>query len=126
MDAYINHFKALSDRTRLRIMKAVLNAGKELCICEIMDTLKLAQYNVSRHIKELKNAGLVGERKEGRFVFYRLLPAETNFHKQLLKILETVSDPVLDDDKERLRKRLSLRENDRCVIGMKKCGKRGN
>lgn len=110
----------LSDRTRVRIMAALVRAGKELCICEIMDTLKLAQYNISRHVKELKAAGLVRERKEGRFVFYGLLPAGTAFHKQLLKTLGAVDEPVLRGDMLRLKKRLALRENGRCVVGIRK------
>jgi ArsR family transcriptional regulator len=103
-------------------MVVLIRARKELCICEIMDTLKLAQYNVSRHVKELKNAGLVQERKEGRFVFYGLIRAHATFNKHLLKALEViVGSPVIDDDAVRLHKRLSLRKNNRCVVGIKKC-----
>lgn len=104
MDLFIDTFKALSDKTRLRIMIALLAARRELCICEIMDTLKLAQYNVSRHVKELKNAGLIQERKEGRFVFYGLIPPAHGFHKNLLNTLKNIENTVINDDIVRLEK----------------------
>ena len=65
----IKIFKSLSDSTRVRILRLLLEADCELCICEIMDSLNLAQYNVSKHAKELKSAGILKEMRSGRFVF---------------------------------------------------------
>ena len=63
-------FKALADTTRLRIL-ALLTTG-EVCVCDIHDTLKIAQPKASRHLAYLRRAGLVDTRREGLWVHYRL------------------------------------------------------
>ncbi|HSL19890.1 MAG TPA: metalloregulator ArsR/SmtB family transcription factor [Vicinamibacterales bacterium] len=67
-------FRALGDRTRLRILG--LLAGGEVCVCEIHETLKLPQPTVSRHLAYLRHAGLVAGRKEGLWVHYSLANPE--------------------------------------------------
>lgn len=62
--------KALGHRARLRIV-AMLRGG-ELCVCQITAVLGLAASTVSQHLSELKRAGLITERKEGRWVHYSL------------------------------------------------------
>ena len=64
--------KALSNPARLRIV-AMLRGG-ELCACQIQAVLGLAPSTVSRHVAELRDAGLVTERKDGRWVYFRLAP----------------------------------------------------
>jgi ArsR family transcriptional regulator len=66
-------FKALSDETRLRIL-ALLEAG-ELCVCDLMAVLELPQSTVSRHLATLRNAGLVEDRRQGIWMYYRLTPS---------------------------------------------------
>jgi ArsR family transcriptional regulator len=68
----LNIFKALSDDTRLRILK--LLEGGELCICKIMEVLDMKQSRISRHMGILKNAGLVTDRRDGKWVHYSLNP----------------------------------------------------
>ena len=63
-------FKALSDETRLRIL-ALLTAG-ELCVCDLMAVLSLPQSTVSRHLAYLRNTGLVEDRRQGVWMYYRL------------------------------------------------------
>lgn len=63
-------FKALADRTRLRIL-GLLQAG-EICVCDIHGSLGLPQPTVSRHLAYLRKSGLVAGRKEGLWVHYRL------------------------------------------------------
>lgn len=63
-------FKALGDETRLSIID--LLGIRELCVCEIMVALGLTQPTTSHHLMILKNAGVVDNRKEGKWVFYRL------------------------------------------------------
>lgn len=63
-------FKALGDPVRLEIVRML--AGKELCVCDILDAFKLSQPTVSHHLKVLKHAGLVEDRKSGKWVYYRL------------------------------------------------------
>ena len=117
---YINVFSALSDKTRLRIMCALISANDALCICELIDTLKLKQYNISRHIKELKNAELVVEKRAGKFVFYSIAKANSDFHNHIIKSLQSIKDKVITEDVVRLKKRLAMREEGKCVVGMSK------
>ena len=63
-------FKALSDRNRLRILKAL--QSKNLCACEIKELLKLANSTVSQHLKILRNAGFIIEEKEGKWINYKI------------------------------------------------------
>ncbi len=61
-------FRALSDRTRVEIVR-LLSHG-ERCVCELQDVLDAAQSRLSFHLKTLKEAGLVTDRREGRWVYY--------------------------------------------------------
>jgi ArsR family transcriptional regulator len=63
-------FHALSDETRLEIVERLI--GGERCVCELTDIMDAAQSRLSFHLKTLKDAGLVTDRKEGRWVYYTL------------------------------------------------------
>jgi ArsR family transcriptional regulator len=65
-------FHALSDPTRLSILQR-LRFG-ERCVCELTDALEAAQSRLSFHLKVLKDAGLVTDRREGRWMYYTLNP----------------------------------------------------
>lgn len=66
-------FHALADPTRLAIVQA-LGRG-EHCVCELMDHVGAAQSRLSFHLKTLKDAGVVTDRRDGRWMYYRLDPA---------------------------------------------------
>src|SRR2546422_4269292 len=63
-------FHALSDETRLEIVR-LLSHG-ERCVCELQSVLDAAQSRLSFHLKTLRDAGLVSDRREGRWVYYAL------------------------------------------------------
>ena len=63
-------FSALEDETRLRIV--ALLAHRELCVCHIQELLSLSQSNVSRHLRILRLAGIVSDRRQGRWAHYQL------------------------------------------------------
>ena len=63
-------FHALSDETRLEIVR-LLSHG-ERCVCELQNALQAAQSRLSFHLKTLKDAGLVRDRRDGRWVYYAL------------------------------------------------------
>ena len=63
-------FHALSDETRLDIIE--LLGGGERCVCELQDTLDAAQSRLSFHLRVLKDAGIVSDRREGRWSYYEL------------------------------------------------------
>ncbi len=65
-------FQALSDANRLRIVD-ILRDG-ERCVCKLVDALEMAQPLLSHHLKALKDAGLVRDRRDGRWVHYALVP----------------------------------------------------
>jgi len=75
-------FKALADETRLRILK--LLGVREMCVCEVMVALGLTQPTASHHLGILENAGLVKDRKEGKWVFYSI--ANPNLIKSMYKM----------------------------------------
>jgi ArsR family transcriptional regulator len=68
----IEQLKAVSHPVRLRVL-ALLEPG-ELCVCQIAETLQVPQSSVSEALRELRRAGFVVERKEGRWVFVSVVP----------------------------------------------------
>lgn len=64
--------KALADETRLHIL-AMLRDG-EMCVCEIIEALPLSQPAISHHLKILRQAGLVTDRRQGKWIYYDLDP----------------------------------------------------
>lgn len=70
-----NLFKGLADPTRLRI--AMLLLDTELCVCDLMAVLQMPQSTVSRHMSRLKSAGVVVDRRDGKWVHYRLAEMES-------------------------------------------------
>lgn len=65
-------FHALSDETRLAIVE--LLRGGEACVCELQDALGAAQSRLSFHLRVLKEAGVVEDRREGRWAYYQIVP----------------------------------------------------
>jgi ArsR family transcriptional regulator len=65
-------FHALSDSTRLAVLEMLKNG--ERCVCELQDELGAAQSRLSFHLRVLKDAGLVADRREGRWSYYAITP----------------------------------------------------
>lgn len=63
-------FHALSDETRLKIVERLLSG--EQCVCNLMEPLGLGQSHLSFHMKTMKDAGLVTDRRDGRWIHYSL------------------------------------------------------
>lgn len=70
MKEFIKVMKALSDPNRVKFLKMLQK--RMMCVCEIQAALGIAQPTVSKHLKILENAGLVGRKKEGLWVNYSL------------------------------------------------------
>lgn len=66
-------FKALADQTRLRCLMLMADQG-ELCVCELTHALAVIQPMISRHLAQLREAGIVADRRQGQWVYYRLHP----------------------------------------------------
>ena len=80
-------FHALSDPTRVQILER-LRSG-ERCVCELTDVLEASQSRLSFHLKTLREAGLVSDRKEGRWVYYTLVPEAVTALRDALDALTT-------------------------------------
>ena len=65
-------FHALSDQTRLRIIDCLLEC--EQCVCDLTEMLQTGQSRLSFHLKILKDAGILKDRREGRWIYYSLNP----------------------------------------------------
>src|ERR671939_1251207 len=63
-------YRALADRTRLRLLN--LMGDDEVCVCFFVEVLKVNQPKISRHLAYLRKAGLVGARREGKWMHYRI------------------------------------------------------
>lgn len=102
-------FKALSDETRVRILK--LLQQREICVCELMQVLGMPQSTLSRHMNMLRRAGLVKGRRQGKWVYWRLEPAD--FNPYASKVIEFLKDLLEDDpriiaDREALERAVKL------------------
>jgi ArsR family transcriptional regulator, arsenate/arsenite/antimonite-responsive transcriptional repressor len=84
-------FHALSDPTRLAILER-LRSG-ERCVCELTDALDAAQSRLSFHLRTLRDAGLVTDRREGRWVYYALVPGAIERLRSALEALTTPASP---------------------------------
>ncbi len=119
-EKYIEIFKALGEDTRLRIINLLLKAKVPLCVCEIMDCLKESQTNISKHLKILKYAEIVREKREGKFIIYSLVKENGKFLNLLFNAIKLIPEELFKEDIKCLKKRLSLRENGKCVVGIRR------
>lgn len=96
----LQQIKALADGNRLRIVMA-LSAHDELCVCQITELLRVSAPTVSRHMSILQNAGLVENRKDARWVHYRLA---SGFPDALLDWVRASVDgsEVISEDRQAL------------------------
>ena len=118
MSSFASGFKALSDLTRVRALKAVLSADEPVCVCELADALQLPQYQVSKHLAILRQAGLVADSRTGTWVYYSISPNASEFVLKLYELIRNeVRGSVFDADEVRLNARLGMRQDGRCVIG---------
>jgi ArsR family transcriptional regulator len=125
MNDIVTIFKALADETRVRVLK-LLGSG-ELCVCEIAAALGLEQPRLSFHLRILKEAGMVMDRRQERWILYRLNDADMFLRFLFLAIQEKMSAQQARLDLERLtafggRERIGLPklQNERKTCGSKR------
>ncbi len=115
LDAAIAITRALGHSARLRTV-AMLRSG-ELCVCQITEVLKLATSTVSVHLKELKRAGLITERKDGRWVYFAL-SQETEARPWIETALAAIAaDPQLAEDDRMVEELRRLPVEALCRLG---------
>ena len=82
-DALAARFKALGDPTRVAIVNR-LAAADEVCVCDFVAALALAQPTISHHLKVLREAGLVESSRRGTWAYYRLVPEAVDALREAL------------------------------------------
>lgn len=114
-------FRALADSTRLRIVRLLARNQTQACVCEFVDVLQERQYNVSRHLKSLENAGLITGEKDGQWTYYGLSPDNDAVLSGLCDVIGAIADQdrVFRHDQRRFNARMKLRRDGRCRIGIR-------
>jgi len=112
-------FQALADSTRIRIVRLLAETGEEACLCELVDSLLEPQYKLSRHVKILRQVGLLSAEKDGRWVYHRLMHGlpYLDLAYAMLRALPD-SDGLFARDLHSFRERMCLREGGRCRVGI--------
>jgi ArsR family transcriptional regulator len=97
-------FKCLADETRLRCV-ALLQQQGELCVCELTQVLQISQPKISRHLALLRSSGLVLDRRQGAWVYYRLHPQLPAWAQAALTNTVTgiIERPEFQADSQRLQ-----------------------
>ena len=116
MEHYLGQFQALADPTRFRLARVVDRTPGEVCNCELVDVLQLPQYAVSRAATALRRAGIINEKKDGKFVYYSI--NREPFVERIMSVIRAIpaDDDLFRHDFDRLRWRLEIRSGDRCVV----------
>ncbi|MGK5088831.1 metalloregulator ArsR/SmtB family transcription factor [Bdellovibrionota bacterium FG-2] len=89
MRSEVQVFKALSDETRLKMVALLLRRG-ELCVCDFVEGMRISQSKASRHLRYLQRAGLLEDRREAVWVYYRVNRKPSLFQKAVLKTIEAL------------------------------------
>ena len=105
MKELVRTFKALSDPTRLRIFRLLLR--RDLCVCELMFVLEMPQSRVSHQLRLLRDADLVEDKREGRWIIYTV---PTGARQSLEPLFRGLSGPAsgADDIRQGDARRLDL------------------
>ena len=97
-------FRAFADRTRLRILHLLSREG-ELCVGDLVATLRVPQPTASRHLAYLRRAGLVAVRNDGQWKHYSLAAARSAPHRALVACLDGCFADVPELKADRARRR---------------------
>ena len=97
----VTFFKALSDETRLRSL-LLIQQEQELCVCELVAALSDIQPKISRHLAQLRRDGILLDRKQGLWVYYRLNPELPDWALQCLQQTGTANSGWLELNQQQL------------------------
>ena len=108
MDELVTIFKARSDETRLRVIKLLEEC--ELCVCDITAALDMSQPKVSFHLSTLKDAGLIKDRKQGKWIHYSLNESDLFRRMLMVSLCEKADGALIGADKKRLSRYLKTKQ----------------
>lgn len=89
-------FKCLADETRVR-MVLLIEREQELCVCELTCAMSESQPKVSRHLALLRNSGLLADRRQGQWVYYRLHPQLPTWVREVLSLTGQANSEWLEE-----------------------------
>jgi len=116
MKDLLDILKAFSDETRLRIIK--LLEASELCVCDIVAAFDTVQSKVSFHLGVLKRAGLVKDRKQGKWMHYRIDNSDLFKRFLVFSVLERIPEETIKQDKERLEQFLKTKKEQKPIVSI--------
>lgn len=108
-------FQALADPIRVRIIRLLVTSKGEACLCDLSTSLREPDYKLSRHVKILREAGLVAVEKDGRWVYHSALKNDRHV-ENLYRFVEQMPDGSnsFSKDLARFKRLLKARMNGRC------------
>ena len=92
----ISFYKCLSEDTRLKCLLLITLKG-ELCVCDLINALKLSQPKVSRHLAELRKCGVLSDNRRGKWVFYQLNKTLPVWALEVLELTAAENHSYLND-----------------------------
>lgn len=124
MEFFLDITKALADETRLRIL--MLLKENELCACQIIECFNLSGATVSKHLSILKRAKLITSRKDGRWVYYKLVDLKNEVISDSIKLVQKSlkNEDLIEKDSKKLTEVLKIDASELCRIQNEKncCG----
>ncbi len=114
MFEFMSAIKAISDPNRVRILSILQK--RELCVCQIIKVLNLAPSTVSKHLFILRQARLLEDRKEGRWMYYRLPDKPNKLTKNILALIQgsLTNDEQISSDNKLIKNILSISKEELC------------
>lgn len=94
MRDFVGLFKALSEETRIRILKVLLE--RDCCVCEVMQALNISQSRASRNLGILKDAGFIKSRRDGHWIVYSI--DEQSFGSYTAPLIQLLRRSLVDDE----------------------------
>ena len=111
-------FKTISNPKRLMILALLSKVARDVCVCELVDAMELPQYQVSQHLRELRNENIVRGKRVGTWVYYSLCENDSEECQQLIKkVLKTIDKKAYNEQLEKLKERFTKRKNGKCTVG---------
>lgn len=97
----IQFYKCLSDDTRLRSLM-LIEQEKELCVCELTEALQVSQPKVSRHLAQLRECGLLTDRREGQWIFYSISTTLPQWAMSVIQLTTEKNRAFISSNHQRL------------------------
>ncbi|MBQ4889518.1 transcriptional regulator [Shewanella sp. UCD-FRSSP16_17] len=105
-------FKCLADETRLRSL-LLISVNHELCVCELMAALNDSQPKISRHLAQLRKEELLVDRRQGKWVYYRVNPQLPQWIQTMIAQTAESNSEFIANDVKRLAE-MPNRPNEMC------------